>query len=58
MSYYWPNQATTNRWVSSAKQEIFLAIAALGVGSLFQTPLIGLHAAMPIKVSAVRFAFE
>ncbi|CAE6445742.1 putative transporter C3H1,06c [Rhizoctonia solani AG-1 IB] len=41
---------------SIAKQEIFLAIAALGVGSLFQTPLIGLHAAMPIKDMATATA--
>lgn len=34
---------------SLAKQEVILAVAALGVGSLFQTPLIGLHAAMPLK---------
>ncbi|KAJ1304324.1 hypothetical protein OPQ81_005483 [Rhizoctonia solani] len=41
---------------SLAKQEIFLAIAALGVGCLFQTPLIGLHAAMPIKDMATATA--
>ncbi|CAE6475829.1 hypothetical protein ACGC1H_007256 [Rhizoctonia solani] len=41
---------------SVAKQEIFLAIAALGVGCLFQTPLIGLHAAMPIKDMATATA--
>jgi hypothetical protein len=37
----------TLRW----KQEVILAVAAIGVGCLFQTPLIGLHAAMPLKVS-------
>ncbi|KAG8742710.1 hypothetical protein FRC10_000984 [Ceratobasidium sp. 414] len=31
------------------KQEVILAVAAIGVGCLFQTPLIGLHAAMPLK---------
>ncbi|CAE6455549.1 unnamed protein product [Rhizoctonia solani] len=41
---------------SLAKQEIFLAVAALGVGSLFQTPLIGLHAAMPLKDMATATA--
>ncbi|KAB5590111.1 MFS transporter [Ceratobasidium theobromae] len=40
---------------SVAKQEIFLAVAALGVGCLFQTPLIGLHAAMPLKVSPITY---
>ncbi|EJD03252.1 MFS general substrate transporter [Fomitiporia mediterranea MF3/22] len=34
---------------SSAKQEIWLIIAGLGVGCLFQPPLIGLQAAMPLK---------
>ncbi|ELU38441.1 MFS amino acid permease [Rhizoctonia solani AG-1 IA] len=48
--------ATTNYWDASAKQEIFLAVAALGVGSLFQTPLIGLHAAMPLKDMATATA--
>ena len=32
-----------------AKQEIWLLIAGLGFGSLFQPPLIGLQAAMPVK---------
>ncbi|KAF8739651.1 MFS general substrate transporter, partial [Rhizoctonia solani] len=41
---------------SLAKQEIFLAVAALGVGCLFQTPLIGLHAAMPLKDMATATA--
>ncbi|KAG8732166.1 hypothetical protein FRC11_000294 [Ceratobasidium sp. 423] len=41
---------------SIAKQEIFLAVAALGVGSLFQTPLVGLHAAMPLKDMATATA--
>ncbi|THH08149.1 hypothetical protein EW145_g2898 [Phellinidium pouzarii] len=34
---------------SSAKQEIFLLIAGIGIGCLFQPPLIGLQAAMPLK---------
>ncbi|EUC58681.1 MFS transporter [Rhizoctonia solani AG-3 Rhs1AP] len=42
--------------ISIAKQEVFLAITALGVGCLFQTPLIGLHAAMPIKDMATATA--
>ncbi|KAK7020503.1 MFS general substrate transporter [Favolaschia claudopus] len=33
----------------AAKESIFPLIAALGIGCLFQTPLIGLQAAMPIK---------
>ncbi|CAE6434718.1 unnamed protein product [Rhizoctonia solani] len=41
---------------SVAKHEIFLAIGALGLGCLFQTPLIGLHAAMPIKDMATATA--
>lgn len=34
---------------SLAEQVVFPLIAALGLGSLFQTPLIGLQAAMPLK---------
>ncbi|KAF7305038.1 MFS domain-containing protein [Mycena kentingensis (nom. inval.)] len=34
---------------SAAKQAIFPLVAALGTGCLFQTPLIGLQAAMPLK---------
>ncbi|KAJ7125471.1 MFS amino acid permease, partial [Mycena crocata] len=33
----------------AAKEAVFPLIAAVGVGCLFQTPLIGLQAAMPIK---------
>ncbi|KAF7338188.1 MFS general substrate transporter [Mycena venus] len=33
----------------AAREAVFPLIAALGVGCLFQTPLIGLQAAMPIK---------
>ncbi|KAJ7774979.1 MFS general substrate transporter [Mycena metata] len=33
----------------TAREEVFPLVAALGVGCLFQTPLIGLQAAMPIK---------
>ncbi|KAJ7046931.1 MFS general substrate transporter [Mycena alexandri] len=33
----------------TAREEVFPLIAALGIGCLFQTPLIGLQAAMPIK---------
>ncbi|KAG9127819.1 hypothetical protein FRC07_008829 [Ceratobasidium sp. 392] len=38
------------------KQEVILTVAALGVGCLFQTPLIGLHAAMPLKDMATATA--
>ncbi|KAG8698490.1 hypothetical protein FRC08_005882 [Ceratobasidium sp. 394] len=38
------------------KQEVILAVAAIGVGCLFQTPLIGLHAAMPLKDMATATA--
>ncbi|KAJ7063414.1 MFS general substrate transporter [Mycena amicta] len=33
----------------AAKESIFPLVAALGIGCLFQTPLIGLQAAMPLK---------
>ncbi|KAJ7449942.1 major facilitator superfamily domain-containing protein [Mycena latifolia] len=33
----------------AAKEAVYPLVAALGVGCLFQTPLIGLQAAMPIK---------
>ncbi|KAJ7741549.1 major facilitator superfamily domain-containing protein [Mycena maculata] len=32
-----------------AKESVFPLVAAIGIGCLFQTPLIGLQAAMPIK---------
>ncbi|CCG85018.1 protein of unknown function [Taphrina deformans PYCC 5710] len=38
---------------SRAKQEIYILVAALGVGCNFQTPLITLQAAMPLKDMAV-----
>ncbi|KAG6918133.1 hypothetical protein DXG01_016322 [Tephrocybe rancida] len=41
---------------SQAEKVIFPLIAALGLGSLFQTPLIGLQAAMPIKDMATSTA--
>ncbi|CAL1704737.1 unnamed protein product [Somion occarium] len=34
---------------NTAEKVLYLLIAALGVGCLFQTPLIGLQAAMPLK---------
>lgn len=39
--------ATLNADSSQAKQEVFIGIAGLGTGFLFQTPLVGLMAAMP-----------
>ncbi|KAG6814513.1 hypothetical protein H0H92_000038 [Tricholoma furcatifolium] len=39
-----------------AEKVIFLLISALGLGCLFQTPLIGLQAAMPIKDMATSTA--
>ena len=39
--------ATLNADSSQAKQEVFIGIAGLGTGCLFQTPLVGLMAAMP-----------
>ncbi|SPO27165.1 related to multidrug resistance proteins [Ustilago trichophora] len=39
--------ATLNASTSQAKQEVFIGIAGLGTGFLFQTPLVGLMAAMP-----------
>ncbi|SJX62434.1 related to multidrug resistance proteins [Sporisorium reilianum f. sp. reilianum] len=39
--------ATLNASSSRAKQEIFIGVAGLGTGFLFQTPLVGLMAAMP-----------
>ncbi|KAG8750552.1 hypothetical protein FRC11_010314, partial [Ceratobasidium sp. 423] len=41
---------------SLAKQEIFLFVVALGCGGLLQAPLVGLHAAMPIKDMATATA--
>lgn len=35
--------------VHSATQEVFPMIAALGIGCLFQVPLVALQAAMPLK---------
>ena len=35
--------------IYSARQEVFPLIAALGLGCLFQAPLLALQAAMPIK---------
>ncbi|KAJ7343348.1 major facilitator superfamily domain-containing protein [Mycena albidolilacea] len=40
----------------AAREAVFPLIAALGVGCLFQTPLIGLQAAMPIKDMATSTA--
>ncbi|KAG2158308.1 MFS general substrate transporter, partial [Suillus bovinus] len=34
---------------TTAEKEVYPLIAALGIGCLFQTPLIGLQAAMPLK---------
>ncbi len=39
--------ATLNASSSQAKQEVFIGIAGFGTGFLFQTPLVGLMAAMP-----------
>ena len=39
--------STLNASSSQAKQEVFIGIAGLGTGFLFQTPLVGLMAAMP-----------
>ena len=35
--------------IYSAKQEVFPLITALGIGCLFQVPLVALQAAMPMK---------
>ncbi|KAJ7219408.1 MFS general substrate transporter [Mycena pura] len=40
----------------NAKEEVFPLIAAFGIGSLFQTPLIALQAAMPLKDMATSTA--
>jgi hypothetical protein len=34
---------------NTAKKELYPLVASLGIGCLFQTPLIGLQAAMPLK---------
>lgn len=39
--------ATLNASSSQVKQEVFIGIAGFGTGFLFQTPLVGLMAAMP-----------
>lgn len=41
---------------SKAKQEIWLLVAGIGVGCLFEPPLIGLQAAMPLKDMATSTA--
>ncbi|KAI5118065.1 hypothetical protein M0805_006328 [Coniferiporia weirii] len=41
---------------SSAKQEVYLLIAGIGIGCLFQPPLIGLQASMPLKDMATSTA--
>jgi EmrB/QacA subfamily drug resistance transporter len=41
---------------TNAEKEIYPLIAALGIGCLFQTPLIGLQAAMPLKDMATSTA--
>ncbi|KZO93352.1 MFS general substrate transporter [Calocera viscosa TUFC12733] len=45
-----------DNYSSVARQEIFLLVAAIGTGCLFQPPLIGLQAAMPIKDMATSTA--
>ncbi|EJU00412.1 MFS amino acid permease [Dacryopinax primogenitus] len=45
-----------DNYSSVARQEIFLLVAAIGVGCIFQPPLIGLQAAMPIKDMATSTA--
>ncbi|KAI0093668.1 MFS general substrate transporter [Irpex rosettiformis] len=41
---------------NTAEKVLYLLIAALGIGCLFQTPLIGLQAAMPLKDMATSTA--
>lgn len=41
---------------STAKQEIYLLIAGIGIGCLFQPPLLGLQASMPLKDMATSTA--
>ncbi|KAG1827106.1 MFS general substrate transporter [Suillus subaureus] len=43
------SQVITIAFLYSAEKEIYPFITALGIGCLFQTPLIGIQAAMPIK---------
>ncbi|KAG2111720.1 major facilitator superfamily domain-containing protein [Suillus discolor] len=43
------SQVITIALLNSAEKEIYPLIAALGVGGLFQTPLVAIQAAMPIK---------
>lgn len=43
---------------SQARQEIFILIAGIGIGCLFQPPMIALQAAMPLKdMATVTAAF-
>ena len=35
--------------IQSAEQELFPLVAAIGMGFLFQTPMVALQAAMPLK---------
>lgn len=47
---------TLDSFSSTAKKEVFPLIAAIGFGCQFQTPLIALQAAMPIKDMATSTA--
>ncbi|KAG6376367.1 MFS general substrate transporter [Boletus reticuloceps] len=49
MTIGWGLMTMLDNTSSIATQEIYPLITALGIGCLFQTPLIGLQAAMPIK---------
>jgi len=48
--------ATMDDRTDVARQEIYLLVTALGLGCLFQPPLIGLQAAMPLKDMATSTA--
>ncbi|KZT58571.1 MFS general substrate transporter [Calocera cornea HHB12733] len=47
---------TLDNYSSIARQEVFLLVAAIGMGCLFQPPLIGVQAAMPLKDMATSTA--
>ncbi|KAE9409561.1 MFS amino acid permease [Gymnopus androsaceus JB14] len=47
---------TLDSFSSVAKKEVYPLVAAIGIGCLFQTPLIGVQAAMPLKDMATSTA--
>ncbi|KAI0748099.1 MFS amino acid permease [Daedaleopsis nitida] len=56
MTLGWGLMIMLNETSNTAEQVLYPFIAAIGIGCLFQTPLIGLQAAMPLKDMATTTA--